>query len=78
MRWTWVASQTSSKPGQIASFVKSYAPLIVVKAFIYHQHNSFSFDWIILELADKVDMGEVLDEFEKRPDLIVYLRVTTP
>ena len=33
----------------------------------------FSFDRIILKLADKVDMDEVLDKFENCPDQIIRL-----
>ena len=53
-------------------------PLIIDKAYIslYSQHNSVSFDRIILKLAE-VDMDEVLDEFENRPDQIIYFRVTS-
>ena len=36
----------------------------------------FSFDHIILKLADKVDMDEVLDEFEHCLDQYIYFRVT--
>ena len=39
------------------------------------QLNSFSFDQIILKLADKVDMDEVLDKFDDCPDQIIYFRV---
>ena len=33
---------------------------------------------MFLELADKVDMDEILEEFENCPDLIIYFRVTIP
>ena len=66
-------TRTGSKPGLIASFAKDcwFFPLIVEKAYIwlYYQHKSFSFDWIILELAEKVYIDEVLDEFENWPDV---------
>ena len=80
--WMWKESQTSSKPGQIAPFVKELRPLDCEKkkeAFIwlYHQRNSFNFDWIILELADKVEMDEVLNEFKNCPDQVICFRVTT-
>ena len=57
----------------------TYVSLIVKKSLYltYHQHNLFSFDWIILKLADKVDMDEVLDKFENCPDQIIYFRVTS-
>ena len=35
-----------------------------VSVLVCHQHNSFSFDWIFLKLADKMDMDEISDEFE--------------
>ena len=62
--------------GNLASSLnlsKSYAPLIVEKVYIwhYHQHNLFSFDWMILEFADNVDMDEVFDEFENWPDEVI-------
>ena len=38
-----------------------------------HNHNSFSFDWMFLKLAGKVDMDEILDEFENWPDQIINL-----
>ena len=30
-----------------------------------------------MKLADKVDMDDVLDEFENCPDQIIYFRVTS-
>ena len=42
------------------------SPLLPQKSLFdfCHQRNSFSFDWIFLKLEDKVDMDEILDEFE--------------
>ena len=37
-----------------------------------------SVNWIILKLADKMDMDEVLDEFENCTDQIINFRVTSP
>ena len=34
-----------------------------------------TFDRMFLELADKVDMDEILEEFENCPDQIIYFRV---
>ena len=58
-------SQMSLKPGQIGSFVIELHPLEKAYILLYHQHSLFSFDWIILKLADKVDMDKVLDKCEK-------------
>ena len=55
------------------------SPWLLKSAYIclYHQHNSFSFDLVILKLADKVDMDEVLDKLENCPDQIIYFSVTS-
>ena len=45
---------------------------------VFHHHYSFSFDRMCLKLADKVDMDEILRKFEKWPDWIINLRVTSP
>ena len=67
----------SLKPGLIRLLIIECIPLIVKKAFVClcHQHNSFSFDRICLKLADKVDMDEILDEFENWPDRVSTVRV---
>ena len=39
--------------------------------------HPFSFDQMFLELADKVDMDEISNKFEKWPDQIINLRVMT-
>ena len=46
--------------------------------FDCHKHNLFSFDWMIIVLADKVDMNDISDKFENWPDPIINLRVTLP
>ena len=54
----------------------SYVPLIVENASVClcHQCNSFSFDWLFLKLADKVDMDEILNKFDNWPDQIINFR----
>ena len=46
--------------------------------FDSHQHNSFSFVWIFLKLADKVDLDAFLENFESWPDWIINFRVMSP
>ena len=45
----------------------SYFPLILKKKTIFDfkcQYNSFSFNRIILKLADKVDINDILEVYE--------------
>ena len=50
--------------------------MIAKKVFcVCHQHDSFSFDWIFLKLADKRGMDEISDEFKAWPDWIINIRV---
>ena len=46
--------------------LKNYIFLIAEKASVWlcHHHNLFSFDWIFLKLANKVDMDENSHKFE--------------
>ena len=43
-----------------------------------HYHNCFSFGWMFLKLADKVNMDKISDKFENWPDRIMNLTVTSP
>ena len=80
IRWTWMKSRMNLKPGQIGSLTRSYIPLIAEKAsvWLFHQHNSISFDPIFLKFADKVDMDKISHEFETWPDWIICLRFALP
>ena len=44
---------------------------------IYH-HNSLNVNQTILKLAEKMDMDEILDEFESLPDRNINHRATSP
>ena len=46
-----------------------------MSVWLCHQLNSFSFVWIFLKLADKVDRDEFSDNFQTWPDQIFNLRV---
>ena len=73
-------SWMSLKPAMIGSLFLIQVPLIAEKVSVSlcHQHNLFIVDRIILQLADKVDMDKVLDEFEYCPDHIICCSVTSP
>ena len=45
---------------------------------VCHHHSSFSFDLMFLKLSDKVDMDEISEKFEKRPDPVMNLSVISP
>ena len=64
-------------PDQIICLRVRSPGLLKKLKFDYHQNNLFSFDWIILKLADKVDMDEVFNKFENCQDQIIYFRVTS-
>ena len=43
-----------------------------------HHHNSFSFDWMFLKLAGKVDRRKISYSVKNWPDWIINLRVMSP
>ena len=60
-----ISDESETWPNRII-FLWITAPWLLKKAYIWlYQNNSFSFYRIILKLAEKVDMGEVFDKFEK-------------
>ena len=71
-----ISNEFETWPDQIINL--SYIPFIAEKVSDCHQHNLLSFDRIFLQLTDKVEMDEVLDEFENCPGQIIYFTVTIP
>ena len=70
-----ISDELETWPDRMIYFRVTF-PWLLKRAYIwlYHQHNLFSFDQIILEFGDKVGMDEVFDEFENCPDQIISLQ----
>ena len=41
---------------------------------VFHYYNSFSFDWMFLKLADKVDMDKISVKFGNCSDWIIRVK----